>query len=131
MSKGRKVINLMQEFSLPLILGVIISLIWANLGHESYHEFLHHNLFGIKHFNFHFLFNDIFMVFFFGIAAVEITQSVLPGGDLNPMSKAVNPLMATAGGVLGPIGIFFLLNSIMGSSELTNGWEYQRLRILP
>ena len=122
MSKRKKAINMMQEFSLPLILGVIISLIWANLAHDNYHEFLHHNLFGITHFNFHFLFNDIFMVFFFGIAAVEITQSVLPGGDLNPMSKAVNPLMATAGGVLGPIGVFFLLNSIMGSPALHNGW---------
>ena len=122
MSKGRKVVNMLQEFSIPLILGVVISLIWANLGHHSYHEFLHYKVFGLKYFNFHFLFNDIFMVFFFGIAAVEITQSVLPGGDLNPMSKAVNPLMATAGGVLGPIGIFFLLNHFMGSPELSNGW---------
>ena len=122
MSKGRKVVNMLQEFSIPLILGVIISLVWANLGHHSYHEFLHYQVFGLKYFNFHFIFNDIFMVFFFGIAAVEITQSVLPGGDLNPMSKAVNPLMATAGGVLGPIAIFFLLNSMIGSPELSNGW---------
>lgn len=122
MSKRKKVVNMMQEFSLPLILGVIISLIWANLGHHSYHEFLHHEVFGLKYFNFHFIFNDLFMVFFFGIAAVEITQSVLPGGDLNPISKAVNPLMATAGGVLGPIGVFFLLNHFMGSPELSNGW---------
>jgi NhaA family Na+:H+ antiporter len=122
MGKRKKVMNLMQEFSLPLILGVIISLIWANLGHHSYHEFLHYNILGLKYFNFHFIFNDIFMVFFFGIAAVEITQSVLPGGDLNPMSKAVNPLMATAGGVLGPIGAFFLLNAMMGNPSYHNGW---------
>ncbi len=122
MSKKRKVINMMQEFSLPLILGVIISLIWANLGHHSYHEFLHYQPFGIKYLSFHFIFNDIFMVFFFGIAAVEITQSVLPGGDLNPMSKAVNPLMATAGGVLGPIGVFFLLNAVIGNPAWHNGW---------
>jgi len=120
--KERKVINMMQEFSIPLILGVVLSLIWANLGHHSYHEFLHYEPFGIKYLSFHFLFNDIFMVFFFGIAAVEITQSVLPGGDLNPMSKAVNPLMATAGGVLGPIGVFFFLNAMIGSPELNNGW---------
>ncbi len=122
MGKKRKVINMMQEFSLPLILGVIISLIWANLGHHSYHEFLHYQPFGLKYLSFHFIFNDIFMVFFFGIAAVEITQSVLPGGDLNPMSKAVNPLMATAGGVLGPIGVFFLLNAVMGNPAWHNGW---------
>ena len=122
MAKKGKVINMMQEFSLPLILGVIISLIWANIGHHSYHEFLHYQPLGLKYLSFHFIFNDIFMVFFFGIAAVEITQSVLPGGDLNPMSKAVNPLMATAGGVLGPIGVFFLLNAVMGNPAWHNGW---------
>jgi len=62
------------------------------------------------------------MVFFFGIAAVEITQSCLPGGDLNPLKKAVNPLLATFGGVLGPIGVYFLLNHVTGSPDLANGW---------
>jgi NhaA family Na+:H+ antiporter len=56
----------------------------------------------------HFLVNDLFMVFFFGIAAKEITESCLPGGALNPPAKAVNPLFATLGGVLGPIAVFFL-----------------------
>ena len=49
------------------------------------------------------------MVFFFGIAAVEIMQAVLPGGSLNPPSKAINPLMGTLGGVFGPVGAFFIL----------------------
>ena len=43
----------------------------------------------------------------FGIAAVEITQSFSPGGDLNPLSKALNPLMGTIGGIAGPVGAFF------------------------
>ena len=122
MAKKGKVVNMLQEFSIPLILGVVLSLIWANLDEHSYHAFLHYELFDLKLLNFHFIFNDIFMVFFFGIAAVEISQSVLPGGDLNPMSKAVNPLMATAGGVLGPIGAFFLFNAIMGDPSFNNGW---------
>jgi hypothetical protein len=58
------------------------------------------------------------MVFFFGIAAVEITQSFLPGGDLNPVKKAVNPLMATLGGVIGPVVIYLTLNHFIGSKEL-------------
>ena len=124
MGHGEKkgVINLLQEFSLPLIAGVILALLWANLNHHSFHTFLHYHIANIEGLNFHFLVNDIFMVFFFGIAAVEITQSVLPGGDLNPISKAVNPLMATVGGVLGPIAVFFILNSIMGKSAWSNGW---------
>lgn len=118
----RSVMNLLQEFSLPLIFGVIVALIWANLDHDSYKTIMESPIIGSGHFNFHFLMNDIFMVFFFGIAAVEITQSVLPGGDLNPVSKAINPLFATLGGVLGPVGIFFLLNGVMGSTLFTNGW---------
>ena len=38
----------------------------------------------------------IFMVFFFGIATKEIVESCLPGGALNPIKKAINPLFATA-----------------------------------
>jgi NhaA family Na+:H+ antiporter len=46
------------------------------------------------------------MVFFFGIAAKEITEAMLPGGSLNPIRKAVNPLVATLGGVAGPALVF-------------------------
>ena len=50
----------------------------------------------------------VFMVLFFGIAAKEITEACLPGGNLNPLRKAVNPLFATVGGVVGPVACFFL-----------------------
>ena len=123
MPPTRKLFSLLQEFSVPLISGVVAALVWANLDHHSYHEFLHHPLtpFGDR-INFHFLINDIFMVFFFGIAAVEITQSVLPGGDLNPPSRALSPLMATAGGVLVPVMVYFVLCWAFNEPELYQGW---------
>ena len=62
------------------------------------------------------------MVFFFGIAAVEITQSCLPGGDLNPPRNAVNPLLATLGGVIGPVAMYFGLNALIGEPALARGW---------
>ena len=110
----------MREFSIPLIIGVIIALFWANLAPQSYLDFLHNSFLG--DFNFHFVTNDIFMVFFFGIAAVEITQSCLPGGDLNPLKKAINPLMATLGGVVGPVVIYLVLNHLTGSEQFLRGW---------
>ncbi|MGD9677464.1 MAG: Na+/H+ antiporter NhaA [Vulcanibacillus sp.] len=116
----RRRINLLREFSVPLIAGVVVALIWANLDHDSYHAFVHTEFFAGL--NFHFLVQDIFMAFFFAIAAVEITQSFSPGGDLNPIKKAVNPLIATVGGVLGPITVFLILNSLIGSPVYTNGW---------
>ncbi len=116
----KRTINLLQEFSIPLIVGVVLALIWANLSPESYHHVVHSEIIGGL--TLHFLVNDIFMVFFFAMAAVEITQSLLPGGDLYPLKRSVNPLMATFGGVLGPVAVFFILNHFFGGPEFLHGW---------
>ena len=115
----RKVLNWMQRFSVPLLSGIVVALIWANVDYESYDRYLGHhghtftadgagpNLFlGNSEYwiNVHFCVNDIFMVLFFGLAAKEVTESCLPGGSLNPPKKALSPLTATLGGVLGPPG---------------------------
>jgi NhaA family Na+:H+ antiporter len=97
-----------------------MALIWANRAPESYARFLHDHFLGPI--SFHFLTNNIFMVFFFGIAAVEITQSLLPGGDLHPIRKSVNPLLATLGGVIGPALVYLMLNHFIGSASLRRGW---------
>lgn len=112
--------NLLKEFSIPLIAGVILALIMANYDLHIYHALLDIPFFGTI--TPHFLINDVFMVFFFAIAAVEVTQSVLPGGDLSPIKKSITPLVATAGGIIGPVVIFFILNSILGKPEYSNGW---------
>ena len=109
----RPFVTFLIEFSVPLMAGVVVALLAANLAHESYEQLLHWMPFGAlsafgHDVSFHFLVNDVFMVFFFGIAAKEITESVLPGGSLNPPRKALNPLMATLGGVVGPVAVFFL-----------------------
>lgn len=116
----RKTINLLREFSIPLILGVIIGLIWANTSPETYHHLNEAKWF--KNIDFHFFVNDVFMVFFFAIAAVEITQSFHPGGNLNPIKKAVNPILATIGGIAGPAAVYLVMNHFIGSPELANGW---------
>jgi NhaA family Na+:H+ antiporter len=112
--KKSPIVNFLQEFSIPLIAGVFVALAAANLFHDAYHDLLHWKPFGdLEAFGhavtFHFLVNDVFMVFFFGIAAKEITEAALPGGSLNPIKKAINPLLATVGGVVGPVGVFFAL----------------------
>ena len=116
----RQKINLLREFSVPLIIGVLTAVIWVNFDPVGYANFNYDHFFGP--FSFHFVANEVFMVLFFGIAAVEITQSCLPGGDLNPLKKALNPLFATFGGVAGPVLVYFLLNWLIGSPALANGW---------
>lgn len=119
-SNMKERLNLLREFSVPLLLGVIAALVWVNRAPENYNRFLHGHFLGPI--SFHFLANDIFMVFFFGIAAVEIAQSLLPGGDLHPIRKSVNPLLATLGGVIGPAVVYLVLNHFVGSPELLRGW---------
>ena len=118
MSKVKRIKNTVQEYSLPLIFGVIAGLAVANFDAELYEHMIHFHplgegavLLGHK-ITLHFLINDIFMVLFFGIAAKEITESILPGGALNPPSKAINPLLGTLGGVIGPVVFFFIFASM-------------------
>lgn len=137
MSRLKKFNSILQEFSIPLISGVVVAMLWANLSPESYNHFMHisfigDNLFFGHELNFHFLFNDFFMVLFFGIASVEITKAVSKGGPLFPISKAMNPVLSCLGGIVGPIGVFFLLTSLfpfssilesgITLSEIKNGW---------
>lgn len=120
MSKQKTgLVSLLQEFSIPLLVGVAAALLAANLAPEWYAYWFTDHVEGgpetwttglkvLGHdVGLYFIINDIFMVFFFGVAAKEITESCLPGGSLNPPRKAVNPLIATIGGVAGPVGVFF------------------------
>ncbi|MBI3598862.1 MAG: Na+/H+ antiporter NhaA, partial [Nitrospirae bacterium] len=121
--KVPSIVALLFEYSERLIEGVVIALVWANTDYASLHNFLHWSPFGEQSFlNFHFLINEILMVFFFGIATKEITQACLPGGALNPIKKAVNPLLGTFGGVIGPVCVYFLFVRITGNNALARGW---------
>jgi len=131
--QARRLTNILQEFSLPLIVGVLSGLAVANIDQHFYEKLVNYHVFGGgteifgRSVTAHFLINEIFMVFFFGIATKEITQSVLPGGALNPIPKAINPLMGTLGGILGPAGLYFLLTWVFyggtdNFSEVANGW---------
>ncbi len=137
----KKTLLTLQEFSIPLIAGVVVAMLMANLHPEFYLGLVHtplsdmwsffthggtdhgHHVEGWKYYTtLHFLANDILMALFFGIAAKEITEACLPNGALNPVRKAVNPLMATFGGVAGPIAVFLGLNALFGQAEWRNGW---------
>ncbi|MRR53357.1 MAG: sodium:proton antiporter [Deltaproteobacteria bacterium] len=121
----QKIMNLISEFSVPLIGGVIVALFWVNLSPADYYAFVDKpfaETHAFSHLSLRFVTNEIFMVFFFALATVEITQACLPGGDLNPAGKLVNPLLATLGGILGPVVIYLGLNNFFGSPELTRGW---------
>ena len=119
----KKFVNRLQEYSIPLIAGVFVAIIVANIAPHWYHDVVHHKFIEGKYWStLHFFVNDIFMVFFFGIAAKEITESFLKGGALNPLNKAINPLFATIGGVVVPVATFFLLTNMLDITHLNRGW---------
>ncbi len=111
-----------QEYSIPLLAGVVGAVLWANVSPGSYEAVMHASPWAGSHLNLHFLVNDIFMALFFGIAAGEIVEAVLPGGPLNPPRKAINPLLGTLGGVVGPIGVYFAWTFLTGDASIANGW---------
>ncbi len=125
---AKKSFKILLEFSIPLIAGVVVALIWANSAPESYAHMAHWSPFPDgpggepSHHTLHFLVNDIFMALFFGIAAGEIKESCLPGGALNPPRKAINPLLATVGGIAGPIAVYLGYVQLTGAHEIAMGW---------
>ncbi len=132
-----RVWNYITTYSLLLIGGALLALIWANTNPDSYHHFVHYVLFdtffiGELHeegggvtrtLTLHFLVNDVLMAFFFAIAAKEVWEAViLENGSLRG-SKAVTPLIATAGGMLGPVAVYLSLAAVLGVFEtVSRGW---------
>ena len=121
----KKTTTLLFEFSAALIAGVTIAMVWANLSPESYHSFVDKpfvETHPLGQLSLHFVANELFMVLFFGMAAIEITQRCLPGGELSPLRKTVNPFLASIGGIVGPVVVYLTLNSLFGSPALNRGW---------
>ncbi|WGH80427.1 Na+/H+ antiporter NhaA [Jannaschia ovalis] len=147
-----RVWNFLTNYSLLLILGALIALIWANTDNHSYHllvEYplwfndligvdLHHwevmmgedaEAFGhaetAKVMTAHYLVNDILMAFFFAIAGKEVWEAViLENGSLRG-KKAATPLFATAGGMFGPVAVYLGLAWLLGPAKfatVANGW---------
>jgi NhaA family Na+:H+ antiporter len=128
----------LAEYSALLIIGALLALIWANLSPDSYHhvmEFvlienspvghLHVDAEGHAHrtLTLHYLINDVLMALFFAIAGKEVWEAVaLKNGALRGR-KALTPLIATAGGMLGPVTVYLLGAAMVGKfALLANGW---------
>ena len=132
--------NFIFDYSVLLIAGAAIALIWANLSPHSYHAFIEFTIFsdgligefhteadGKSHrvLTFHYLVNDVLMAFFFAVAAKEVWEAIiLKDGSLRGR-KALTPLIATAGGMVGPIAVYLGIALLLGSdtyNAVANGW---------
>jgi NhaA family Na+:H+ antiporter len=109
----RGYVKFFVENSLLLIIGTTIGLLWANSYFEQYSSMSG---------QLRFLINDIGMAFFFGIAAKEVFEAVLPGGPLDSARKAAMPIMATIGGMILPALIFITGAVLLSRNDLLKGW---------
>ena len=128
-----RVWNFVLDYSVLLLTGAAIALVWANIDDHSYHEILEYNLWlnsyvghlhgGHRELTVHFLINDIGMALFFAIAGKEVWEAVaLKNGSLRGR-PAITPLIATAGGMIGPAGFYLLGAWMLGKyGALANGW---------
>ncbi|MEL6677401.1 MAG: Na+/H+ antiporter NhaA [Pseudomonadota bacterium] len=130
-----RVWNFLSEYSLLLVIGAVIALAWANIDYDSYHHLIEATIWdhapighyhdGHRTLTVHYLINDVFMALFFAIAGKEVWEAViLKDGSLRGR-KAVTPLIATSGGMFGPIAVYLGLAAIMGTDTyqaVANGW---------
>lgn len=136
-----RVWDFITGYSLLLIAGAFVALVWANIDADSYHRFtafviwdrapighLHVTEDGqgaYRTLTLHYLVNDVLMALFFAIAAKEVWEAViLKNGSLRGR-KAATPLIATLGGMLGPIAVYLGLAHVLGSTTydaVANGW---------
>lgn len=147
-----RVWNFVTNYSILLIIGALIALVWANIDAHSYHLLVEYPIwyndwvgvdaakwlksygkyYGVtevgdvgKVLSAHYLVNDVLMAFFFAIAAKEVWEAViLKNGSLRGR-KAATPLVATAGGMFGPIAIYLGIAAFLGSDvydAVQRGW---------
>lgn len=132
-----RVWNFITNYSLLLIAGAAVALVWANIDPQSYHAVVDYPLIqnffiGAEHpadghisrtLTAHFLVNDILMAFFFAMAGKEVWEAlILKNGELRGR-KAMTPLIATAGGMLGPVVVYLGLAAVLGIYEtVSRGW---------
>jgi len=130
-----RVWNFLTDYTLLLVIGAALALVWANTDPASYRHFVELALWqnapigdledGHRTLTLHYLVNDLLMSFFFAIAAKEVWEAViLQNGSLRGR-RAATPLFATAGGMMGPIVVYLGLASLLGSTTfdaVSNGW---------
>ncbi len=112
-ARVRTAAALIADYSLLLPAGALLALIWANTQAAGYTRFAHASEFAV---------NDVGMAFFFGLAAKEVVEALVPGGSLHTWRRAAMPVAAAAGGMVGPALIYLAIVHLAGQPQLARGW---------
>ncbi len=143
---------IISNYSLLLIGGALMALVWANTDPTTYHHFINTPLLfnsqiGLevsewmheyghaaielappgaeRVVTIHFLVNDLLMALFFAMAAKEVWEAVILNEGSLRGRKAATPLVATLGGMLGPVAVYLGIALVFGSDTFDavfRGW---------
>jgi NhaA family Na+:H+ antiporter len=102
-----------RDNSLLMVAGAVTALVWANVDLASYERLTR---------PFHFIVNDVAMVFFFGLAVKEIIEATAPGGALHSIRRSAVPVLAAVGGMAAPAGLYAALALLLGRPDILRGW---------
>lgn len=109
--------------SYPLFTAAVVAMVWANLSYHTYHDWWHAELaisLGPLHVSksvAHWIDEALMTIFFFTVG-LEIKREFLVGG-LSSAKQALLPVMAAAGGMIVPAGIYMIFNHQLPSAK---GW---------
>ncbi len=147
-----RVWEVISNYSLLLIGGALAALVWANVDPQTYHHFINTPIwfnsqigvattewtheFGQAAANYatggaahvitvHYLVNDMLMALFFAVAAKEVWEALILRQGALRGRKAATPLIATLGGMTGPVLIYLLIAIVFGSDTFNavfRGW---------
>ena len=135
-----RVSQFITVFALCLLAGTVAALIWANAAPESYQDFVELRLIdgfpvgypnpdatgvGGRTLTLQYLINNVLMALFFLLAGKEIWEAVVQEHGSLRGARAVVPLAATVGGMLGPVLIYLTMAATTRSSvsaDLAGGW---------
>jgi NhaA family Na+:H+ antiporter len=147
-----RVWNFLANYSLLLVGGALIALVWANTEPHGLHHviewpLLANDWIGLPYADWaaawgegaaervppgparvlsaHFLVNDILMALFFAIAGKEVWEAIILNDGSLKGRKSLTPLIATAGGMAGPVAVYLGLATLLGSETfdaVSRGW---------
>jgi Na+:H+ antiporter, NhaA family len=94
-------------------LGSVLALAWANTRAESYFTFAHSWSLAV---------NDLGMTLFFALVTQEIVEATMPGGALGTWRRAMLPIVAAVGGLLGSVLLYLGYLQYVDEVMLSQAW---------
>jgi len=108
-----RIVRFAADHYLVVPLGSVLALAWANTRADSYFTFAH---------SWSFIVNDVGMTLFFALVTQEIVEATMHGGALATWRRAMLPIIAALGGLLGSVLLYLGYLRYVDEVMLSQAW---------